>query len=383
MNKKRAVLVGFIGKLPYAGMSLWNLHYLVGLQDLGYEVFYVEKQNYPDEYYDLEADEMTSDPGPGLRYLRQLLPQYGMLPGKFGLLDLNNNFHGCTWEDVRTALDRADFVLTIGTPSWFDELERCSRRAFVDGDPVFTQAEMLEGGAASVLEHYEILFTYATRMGMADCTIPGAGRSWIPTRTLIATRLWRQTPFGGETFPITGLLHWAAGSDVTIDGQVYGHKDREFARFQQLPELTSQPFRLAVGGGAPRERLEQLGWKIVSPLEVTGTIPAYENFIATSRADFAIAKHAYVASRSGWFSDRSTCFLASGRPVLHQETGFSEWLPTGEGVLKFSNAADVLESLRSLDLDYARHSRAARRIAEEHFEAATVLGEMLDEAGLR
>jgi hypothetical protein len=175
-------------------------------------------------------------------------------------------------------------------------------------------------------------------------------------------------------------MHWAAGSDVTYNGCTYGHKDREFARFMKLPKIAAQAFTLAVDGG-PKKELRSLGWRVVSPAKTTGTIEEYGRFIARSRADFGIAKHAYVASRCGWFSDRSTCYLASGRPVLHQDTGFSEWLPAGEGVLKFSNVREVLEGLRCLDLDYERHARAARRIAEEHFEAATVLRKMLDQSG--
>lgn len=384
MSKKLAVLVGFIGKLPYAGMSLWNIHCFSGLQDLGYEVHYVEHQDYPDEYYDPATDVMSSDLTYAMGYIRELLPRYGICDGQFSFVDLEGRCFGSGWTALRGALDRADFVLTVGSASWFDELERCPRRAFLDSDPMFTQVEMIEKGfKAEVLRHYQTLFTEGMRIGMPDCTIPDAGRSWIPTRSPIATRLWPIAPTAAEGLPVTALLHWAAGSDVIYDGRVYGHKNREFERFMDLPRHTSRRFTLAVGGPAPKRLLTEIGWQLVSPLEVTRTIPAYRKFIAESRADFGIAKHAYVASRSGWFSDRSTCYLASGRPVLHQDTGFDEWLPTGEGVLKFSDVNDVVECLRSLDLDYERHARAARRIAEEYFEASTVLGQMLESAGLR
>src|SRR5262249_22768768 len=125
------------------------------------------------------------------------------------------------------------------------------------------------------------------------------------------------------------------------------------------------------------------GWRLVNPLEATRTIESYSTFIAESWADFGIAKHAYVASRSGWFSDRSTCFLAAGRPVLHQDTGCSDWLPTGEGVILFSDAESALEGLCEIEKDYPRHSRAARVLAEQYFEAQTVIGRMLEDAGFR
>jgi hypothetical protein len=274
-------------------------------------------------------------------------------------------------------------VVNLGSLSWFEELGRCSQRVFIECDPMFTQVEMIESASKmSLVDHYNTLFTSGMRIGKPGCTIPDAGRKWIPAPTVVATRLWEDAPVPKERLPVTALFHWAAGSDVVCEGQVYGHKRREFERFIGLPTRTTQPFTLAIGGAAPRELLENQGWRLESPLEATGTIESYRRFIANSRADFGVAKHAYVASRSGWFSDRSTCYLASGRPVLHQDTGFEEWLPTGEGVLKFSDVDDVLQCLRELDLDYARHCRAARRIAEEHFEATVVLSRMLSAAGV-
>ena len=374
--------MGYLGKLPYAGLSFHNIHYIAGLQELGYDVHYVESVNYPEEYYDPSTDEMTSDASYAIDYLADLLPRYGVPPGQFTFVDFEKRCHGSDWRTLREVLNRADFVLSLAIPSWFDELERCPRRAFVDGDPVFTQIEMAEGGPiASVLQHYDILFTYGVRIGMPDCPIPTVNRTWIPTRTVTATRLWDVAPLQADGLPITTVMHWAAGSDVTLNGRVYGHKNREFERFKGLPKLARQPFVLAVGlDEGPRKQLRSLGWQLVPPLSVSGAIEDYRKFIAGSRADFGIAKHAYVASNCGWFSDRSTCYLASGRPVLHQETGFSEWLPTGEGVLKFSDVSEVLECLRCLNMDYDRHAQAARRIAEEYFEAATVLRHMLSEA---
>ena len=120
-----------------------------------------------------------------------------------------------------------------------------------------------------------------------------------------------------------------------------------------------------------------------STAQISGTLDAYQAFIASCRADFGIAKHSDVASRSGWFSDRGTCYLAAGRPVLHQETGFTDWLPVGKGMLAFSTVEEVLDGLKRLDADYEMHANAARAIAEEHFEAATVVGRMLDDAKLR
>jgi hypothetical protein len=384
MFKPLAAVVGFIGKWPVAGMSLYNLHYILGLQALGYEVHYVERQNVANECYDPDANAVSDDPRYALAYLEELLPRFGIARERYSFIDRQDRCHGCGWDGLRAALDRADFVLALADPTWFDELERCPRRGFVDGDPLFTQVAMAQGEEplATALKNYDTLFTYAVRMGKSDCTVPAAGRNWLPARPVVATRLWDPKPATGP-LPVSTLMNWSAWKDVTHAGRVYGHKNREFERFIDLPRRTAQPFALAVGGPAPKDRLRAHGWQLVDPLAVSKTMEAYPAFIAGSRADLGIAKHAYVASRSGWFSDRSTCYLAAGRPVLHQDTGLGDWLPTGEGVLLFSDADEVLEGLRRLDADYERHVRAARRIAEEHFEAATVVGRMLDEAGFR
>ena len=300
------------------------------------------------------------------------------------MIDCEARCHGSEWQKLRESIARAAFVLTLADPTWFDELEACPRRAFVDGDPMFTQVAMLEPGSkmSKAVPNYPVLFTYGVRMGKPDCSIPSAGRTWIPTRPVVATARWTIAPAQTDGLPITALMHWAAGGDLHYQGRAYGHKDRELKRFIDLPRKTTQEFALAVGGGrAPRESLGEHGWTLMDPLATTRSIEAYEQFIRASRADFGIAKHAYVASHSGWFSDRGACFLAAGRPVLHQDTGLSDWLPIGEGVLLFSDEADVLEGVRQLDADYLRHARAARRIAEEHFEARVIVGRMIEEAG--
>jgi hypothetical protein len=384
MSKPLAILIGFIGKSPVAGMSMFVLHYVAGLQSLGYEVHYLERLNAPFECYNPTDHSFTDQTDYALAYLEGRLSGFGISRNEYSFIDRENRCHGSGWAGLCAALDRADFVLNLCEATWFDDLERCPLRAFVDGDPLFTQVAAAEGQGpkTAVLEHYNRLFTYGVRIGKPDCTVPAAGRTWIPAHALIATRLW-DVAEANQALPVTTVMNWGAWEDVSYDGRVYGHKGREFERFFDLQRFTGQPFELAVGGPMPRERLIDHGWQLLDAAKTTLNLENYRRFIASSKADFGIAKHAYVASRCGWFSDRSTCYLASGRPVLHQDTGFGDWLPTGEGVLKFSEVADVLECLRRLDLDYACHSRAARQIAEEHFEAATVLGKMLDQAGLR
>jgi hypothetical protein len=386
MTRPLAVAVGFIGKSPLAGMTLYNLHYLAGLQDLGYDVHYVEQQNSPWDCYDPAAGTFTEDPAYGVRYLSETLARYvGLGPDRFSFLDLQGRCHGSGWEALRTTLESADFLLTLEDGTWSDEFERCPRRAFLDGDPLFTQVDLLEGETdkAAAVQRYDVLFTYCTRMGAPDCTVPSAGREWLPTRPAVATRLWNPAPTA-KARALTTVMHWGAWRDYEYDGRVYGHKNRELERFMELPLLSEHEFVLAVGGGsAPKDHLAEAGWSVLESADVTRDINVYTAFIDGSFADFGVAKHAYVASRGGWFSDRSTCYLAAGRPVLHQETGFSDWLPTGEGVLAFESVNDVLVALEELERDYERHASAARGIAEEYFEAENVIGQMLDAASFR
>jgi len=383
-SRPLAVVCGFIAKLPVAGMTLYNTHYIEGLQELGYDVFYVERQNDSGECYDPRANGMTDDSSFGRAYLARELQVLGVTG--YAFVDLEGTCHGAGWKELEATLARADFVLTVADPTWFDELELCPRRAFVDGDPLVTQAGMLssEETPEKRVANYGTLFTYATRLGAADCTVPDAGRTWIPTTPVVATRRWHaDVPASPRALPVSNILNWSASSDVRLNGTTYGQKSRSFEPFLDLPGRVPGELVLAVGGPAPKELLRECGWTLVDPIAATTTIDTYRDFIARSRADLGVAKHAYVASRCGWFSDRSTCYLAAGRPVLHQDTGFTDWLEPGEGVLAFSDPDDVVAALEELDRDYERHARAARRIAEEVFEARVVVGAMLDAAGFR
>jgi hypothetical protein len=387
MQKPLVVYCGFVGKVPLAGMTLANLHPIRGLQSLGYEVHYVERLDQPLECYDPRAGRMTDNPGFALQYLADFLPRAGLSGARYSFIDRENRCHGSGWPALREAISCAEFVLCLGTGTWFDDLARCPRRAFIDADPLFTQVAMeTERGQphtlAETISHYPVLLTEGMRVGKADCSIPTAGRAWIPVPPTVSTALW-QTNAPRADAPVTTVMNWESGSDIVHDGRTYGYKKREFEAFMQLPKRSRRSFTIGIGGNAPRVRLRESGWGLANPLEVTGTIEAYQRFIADSWADLGIAKHAYIATRSGWFSDRSLCYLASGRPVLHQDTGFTDWLPSGEGVFAFSNIEDVLTALEALERDYARHAKAARAIAEEYFEASMVIGRMLDQAGFR
>ncbi len=175
----------------------------------------------------------------------------------------------------------------------------------------------------------------------------------------------------------TSVMRWQGFASVTVNGQVCGEKDAEFQQYIDLPRLTKQPLRLALNGP---DFLVKHGWEVVPGEIATRTFSSYRDFIQQSRGEFGVARQYYVKTRGGWFSDRSVCYLASGRPVLVQDTALSDWLPTGEGVLTFRNVAEAVSGLEQVNSDYQRHRQAARRLAEEYFSAAKVLPPLLETA---
>lgn len=384
MSAPLAVCVGGIGKLPYGGVTMYYVHHVLGLLELGYRVHYVERQNRDGETYDPSAMAMTDRPDYAVGYLAEVAERFGF-GGRWSFIDRSGACHGAGWAALRAALDEADFLLTVADPTWFDELERCERRLFIDGDPMFTQVAVAtgEGSRAEPPRHYDTLFTYAARIGMDDCLVPDGGRTWLPARPVVATNHWTCGP-PPEGAPFAALMHWAAGSEIHHEGRAFGHKDSEFGRIARLPSHRAGDYLLAASGRrVPRDDLAREGWEIVSPLHRTATPDDLARFIADSRGDIGVAKHAYVASRSGWFSDRSTCYLASGRPVLHQDTGYTDWLEADAGVIPYWDIASLVDALDRVDRDYDLHARAARRVAEEHFEARVVMADMLAAAGVR
>lgn len=175
----------------------------------------------------------------------------------------------------------------------------------------------------------------------------------------------------------TSVMQWRSYDDIVHDGVRYGNKDVEFPKFIDLPQRTSQPFQMAATGVLP-ETLADYGWEVVTGWKVVWSPESYREFVQQSRAEFGVAKHGYVATRGGWVSDRSCCYLASGRPVLVQDTGQSDWLPIGDGFLTFRDQRQALSGLDSINADYPKHCKAARKLAEEHFSADRVLSRMLE-----
>jgi hypothetical protein len=376
---KRIVVTGYMVRHPVAGNVLAFFQYLVGLRRLGYEVVYLEESGWPYSCYDPETHHWVDHPTAGLRLVRALVSEHA--PG-VQVLYVNRGsgeVDGATWDEVKRVLSGADLLLNIGGVCWLPEFLLCRRRALIDMDPLFTQVDRF---GAEVLADYHTHFSYGSNIGSPGCTIPTRGVDWLPLAPPVVLDFW-DLPRPAPSAPFTTIGNWGAYGGITYEGEHYGQKDEEFLRMLDLPSRTSARLELAMSG-VPEEiatRIRAAGWLLRDAgEEVSVDLPSYRAYISNSRGEFSAAKNAYVKSRSGWFSDRSACYLAAGRPVILQDTGFTERLPAGRGLLGFSTIDDAVECLERVMTDYEAHRTAAREIAERVFSHEVVLPPLLDAA---
>ncbi|PYR29828.1 MAG: hypothetical protein DMF90_29000 [Acidobacteria bacterium] len=260
-------------------------------------------------------------------------------------------------------------------------------RIYIESDPVTPQLRLANGDerVARMLAQHQAIFTYGENFGAPDCGVPLSGVSYQTTRQPIDLDFWTvsYTPTAPHFTTIGNYRQ--AELDVSYNGAVYHwSKHHEWQKFMELPQRTSQSFELALSINDPsdRERLERHGFRVVSPLEMSlDVFGAYPAYIRNSRAEFTVAKDQNVRLRSGWFSERDACYLASGKPVVTQDTGFGSRIPVGEGLFAVSTVEQALAAIDAINTDYERHCRAARAIAEEYFEASAVARRLIAQLG--
>jgi hypothetical protein len=373
------ILSGTIGRSGLGGQAWASLQYLLGLRALGHEVYYLEDCGRSSWVYIWEKEDWTHELDYPAAYVNACLEPFGF--GDRWIYRDNYRSIGVPLEKFLEVCANADLLILRAVPfwNWRKEYELPKRRAFIDVDPGFTQITLANGdqGWLDGLAHCERHFTYGQRLGAPDCPIPDAGGPWLKTLPPVFLPEW---PFAeGDATLFTSVMRWQGFKEVTHNGVSYGQRDREFANYFDLPKLTSQKFRIAQMGMKP-ELMTSRGWDSV-PGEVISRTPAsYQAFIQQSRAEFSVPKNGYVKMRGGWFSDRSVCYLASGRPVLIEDTGLSDWLMVGQGVVTFANPDEAVAGINHINADYERHRRAARRLAEEVFSTEQVLKSFLREA---
>lgn len=367
--KRVVVVAGAIACKPGYGGHTWALlQYVLGFRDLGWDVVLVDETDGP-------ADSA------GVRYLMDTMAQLG-LAGQYALLLPGGGSVGLPRSEVRNKIAAAEFLLNImGYLKSADLLAPAKRRVFLDIDPGFGQM-WRELTLADPFANHDCFVTIGENIGADDCAIPTCGLTWITTPQPVVLAHWPALPPISDTF--TSVASWrGAYAPVEYHGVTYGLRVHEFRKFVTLPGVTGRRFELALdidpADARDRHLLETNGWTLVNPRSVAADVNAYRNYIAASGAEFMVAKNIYVRSNSGWLSDRSLCYLATGRPVIAQDTGFGVRYPTGRGLLSFSTVDEAAAAVESVGTAYDAHARAARELAAEYFDSRRVLSRLADE----
>jgi hypothetical protein len=388
VHSRRLVVLGTLASDPYAGMAWMHMQIAVGLRRLGHDVSYVEATSaWP---YDPIRQARVCDSDYAVTYLARVA-------ASFGLGDCwayRRSYFDNVWLGPRGAvaedlLVHADAVFNIAGSTYLTkEGLKIGRHVYFGTDPVRHELEFAkgDGGARAFVDSYTDCVTYGENIGNPDCVIPPLPRLRSRTRQPILLDFWYGGPPSRAEF--TTVCNWRQTErDIEYQGEVYyWSKHHEFLKFIDVPRHIDQPIELAMPlhglSSDERKLLESSGWRLTQADAFTTDPWAYREYVRTSRGEFTVAKDQNVRLRSGWFSERSACYLAAGRPVVTQDTGLSTVLPTGEGLFAFNTMEDILTAFEAIHADYDRQSRAARRIAEEYFRAETVLAKVVADLGL-
>jgi hypothetical protein len=337
VNRLRILVLGYIVRGPLGGLAWHHLHYVMGLTRLGHDVYFIEDSGDYPSCYDPGRHVTDSDPSYGLKFTDRTFKKIGF-ENRWAYYDAHSShWYGPCADSVHEICKTADILLNVSGVNvlrpWFMEIPV---RVFIDTDPVFTQIRNLTDATRrnEVLLHTAFL-SFGENISIGTSTVPDDGFPWQATRQPIVLDLWPMMPPAGEG-RFTTVMQWDSYKQCQLNGNTYGMKSDSFGQFLRLPETAQCILELALGGErAPPEELKKFQWHICDSLKVTRTPWTYQHYIQDSRAEFSVAKEGYVVTNSGWFSERSAAYLASGRPVVVQETGFSEWLKAGAGIIAF------------------------------------------------
>ena len=379
-----------MGSMPIAGVIWQHIHYLVGLQRLGHDVYYIEDSaRLP---YNPETFEINNEFDYAAWLLNRLSQEFGFknrwgfcaryLPG--------TPTAGLPLKKIRQLYRDADAILNIcGAQEFNDDLLVSDSILYIESDPGVEQIKIDKGvrSTGSYLGRHQALFTFGENVGTKSFPVPTHGFKWLPTRQPVVIDLWKTNRSPSRAAVFTSVANWSTSGlkDITWRGEKYlWSKSREFLRFISAPKESGETFELAtnINDAKTRANFERRGWRLSSPLQMSVDYWLYRDYIQRSKGEFTVAKDQYVRLNTGWFSDRSVCYLAAGRPVIIQETGFTKIYGGKAGLLSFRSLGEIADAVKMINADYAKHSRAARALAREFFEAKKVLKSILDHAGI-
>jgi hypothetical protein len=382
---KVIVVLGIMGCLPVAGTGVaWNtIQHLVGLRRLGYEVYYVEATGiWP---YNATTDDCSFP----VTYISTLLSRFGFQDKwVYVAAHSDGRCYGLSELQLQSLYARADAIINLfGGTVLREEHMGCPIRIYLETDPVVHQIRIANGEQKYIdlVGAHTALCSWGENYGAPDCGVPLGRLTYKRTRPPVVLDFW-EAPCHPAARRFTTIAHWDQSvKDLEYQGERYSwSKHREFLNVLELPRRTTQEFTLALAIDDPAavELLESHGWFVEDAYEVSQTLDSYRRYLWGSRGEFTVAKDMNVRLRSGWFSERSACYLAAGKPVITQETGFSKFLPTGLGLFAFRSLDDIPPAVEAINSDYQKHSGAAKEIAAEYFDAEKMLRQLLLDAGV-
>jgi hypothetical protein len=378
-SRLRIIVLGYLVRGPLGGMAWHHLQYVVGLARLGHDVYFIEDSDDYASCYDPQSG-MTCDPSYGLQFARDLFDRVG-LGDRWAYYDAHRpQWYGPCSGTALSLCATADLLINVSGVNpmreWFMSVPA---RVLVDTDPAFTQIRHLTNPEAlRTARSHTAFLSFGENIGQPGCGIPYDDLPWKPTRQPIVLDMWEATS-GPSDGSFTTVMQWDSYPSRNYAGLSYGMKSASFPPYLDIPTVTSGRFELALGGtSAPRKMLTDHGWAVVDPQQISADPSNYQDYIRRSKAEFTVAKHGYVSSNSGWFSERTAAYLASGRPAVVQETGFTRSLPSGKGLFSFRDLGEAVAGIDQINQNYGTHCRAAREIAEEFFDSDTVLDRVIE-----
>src|SRR5664280_2679030 len=348
----RIIVTGLVGQYAFGGVAWDYLQYVEGFRQLGHDVFYLEDtEMWP---YDPINNTISEDCSYNVKYLGEVMEKLGITNRWIYRNAPDGSYHGVSEAEAKKFCASADVFLNVSGCGWLrPEYLSIRKKIFLDSDPMFTQVA-LATGKQDVID----------RIRAQDCRVPTTGLNWIPTRQPIVLDWWTtndSAPDGGAQSRdvFTTVMNWVSYKGCEYGGETWGQKDVEFMKFIDLPQKTAQKFEIAMGMGPgmkrPTELLQQKGWRIIEPSEHLPDPWKYRDYLRSSKGEWSVAKEGYVKSRSGWFSCRSACYLALGRPCVLQDTGWNKIYPTGHGLFAFSTMEEAIAGVDAVNANYAKH----------------------------
>lgn len=383
-RRRKVVVLGSMCRLPVAGVAYQILHYMMALERLGFKAFYVEWHG------NWVEDPTTAPASPAASrvVVADVMRAFGFADRwvcRADQLGPGQTFGSLRGDAVRRLFAEAAAILNVTGAHFIDEdMRQCPRRLYLETDPGIPQIRLAQRDQKmqELVEGHTHFATFAENLGNPGCLLPAVPVEFRKTRQPVVLDWWETAPPSRRAV-FTSVARWRKPKEkaIVFRGETYRwNKDMEFRQFLDLPRRSGRQFELALSelGEQDRRLLEQSGWKVVDAIALSASLGTYRDYIAGSSGEFTIAKDQYVRLHTGWFSDRSACYLAAGRPVITQDTDFGAALPSGEGLFAFRTSEDVAAALDAIEGNYDRHARAAREIAREYFDGRRVVAGLMD-----